>query len=61
MLGQITATVGYHGQTAILALIVVEGDGAALCGRDWLKQLCLYWAEIKQVNEPTSRFMGGVA
>lgn len=41
VLGQITATVGYQGQTAVLSLVVVKGHGATLRGRDWLRQLSL--------------------
>lgn len=49
VLDQITATVGYQGQTAVLLLVVVKEHGATLCGRDWLKQFSLNWAEIKHV------------
>lgn len=52
VLGQITVTVGYQDQTAVLPLLVVKGRGATLCGRDWLKQLSLNWAEIKHSSEP---------
>lgn len=47
VLGQITATVKYQGQRAVLPLLVIKGHGATLCGRDWLRQLILNWAEIK--------------
>ena len=45
-MGQTTATVEYQGQREVLPLLVIKGHGATLCGRDWLRQLTLNWAEI---------------
>ena len=38
--------VQYHNQEANLVLIVVEGDGPSLFGRNWLKYLRLDWNKI---------------
>ena len=36
---------------ANLPLIVVEGSGTPLFGRNWLEQINLNWAEIAKINE----------
>jgi len=41
VLGQIEAKVEYNKQKAQLPLIVVEGNGPSLFGRDWLSQIHL--------------------
>ena len=46
LVGQITARVTYGEQTRTLSLIVVEGDGPSLLGRDWLFALQLKWKTI---------------
>ena len=46
LVGQITARATYGEQTRILSLIVVEGDGPSLLGRDWLFALQLKWKTI---------------
>ena len=51
VLGQITVTVKYQGQRAVLPLLVIKGHGSTLCGRDWLRQLTLNWAEISFFKE----------
>ena len=38
--------VRYHGQQEDLSLLVVEGDGPSLLGRDWLSKLRLNWQQI---------------
>lgn len=58
VLGQITATVKYQGQRAVLPLLVIKGHGATLCGRDWLRQLTLNWAEISFLKETKCSSVG---
>ena len=36
----------YQGQTAILPLVVVKGDGPTLLGRNWLTKIKLNWDKI---------------
>jgi len=50
VLGQFKAKVEYEEQAVGLPLLVVKGHGAALCGRNWLRQLRLNWKQIKYVN-----------
>lgn len=50
LVGQITASVTYGEQTRILSLIVVEGDGPSLLGRDWLSALQLKWKTIARAT-----------
>ena len=45
MLGELTAFVEYADQKKDLVL-VVEGDGPALLGRNWLHAIQLDWAMI---------------
>ena len=40
-----------HGKEANLPLIVVEGSGTPLFGRNWLEQINLNWAEIAKIND----------
>ena len=40
----------YNGQSAIMKLCVVKGDGPALFGRDWLKDIKLDWDRIVPVH-----------
>ena len=37
-------------QQELLNLLVVEGDGPSLLGRDWLKQVKLDWSLIHQIH-----------
>ena len=46
VLGQITCNVNYQNQHAELPLVVVEGTGPSLLGRDWLSSIKLNWQEI---------------
>ena len=43
MVGKVDVEVQYQEQQAKLPLIVVEGKGASLFGRDWLSAICLDW------------------
>ena len=54
MLGQLQVEVSVHGKEANLPLIVVEGSGTPLFGRNWLEQINLNWAEIAKINEVES-------
>ena len=49
VLGSITVTAETPGQQACLPLLVVEGSGPSLLGRDWLAKLHLDWKEIFSV------------
>ena len=46
LLGQADIKVQYGNQAADLHLLVVEGNGPSLLGRDWLRKLQLNWREI---------------
>ena len=46
VLGSITPKVSYNGQFWDLPLLVVEGDGPSLFGRNWLEHIKLNWKEI---------------
>ena len=48
--GIITLPVVYEGQEQCLPLLVVEGNGPALLGRNWLEKLKLNWQNILQVR-----------
>ena len=41
----------YEQQELVLPLIVVDGDGPPLLGRNWLQQLKLNWSNIFHVNK----------
>ena len=53
VLGQCHVDVKVHGKEAMLPLIVVEGDGISLFGRNWLQSLKLNWMEIAKINSVT--------
>ena len=50
VLGQIEAKIQYNKQTVQLPLIVVEGNGPILYGRDWLAHIQLDWKKIHSVQ-----------
>ena len=50
VLGQSTVCVRYRQQKRQLPLIVVEGEGASLFGRNWLRHIRLQWEAIQQVE-----------
>ena len=41
--------VSIHGQTRQLPLVVVEGDGISLLGRNWLESIRLDWTEVANI------------
>ena len=49
VLGEMMATVKYGDQEKSLLLTVVEGDGPALIGRNWLEHIKLDWKKIGSV------------
>uniref|UniRef100_A0A3B3TFN7 Gypsy retrotransposon integrase-like protein 1 n=1 Tax=Paramormyrops kingsleyae TaxID=1676925 RepID=A0A3B3TFN7_9TELE len=49
--GQFTVRVTYGDQSADLPLVVVQGNGPSLCGRNWLKKIKLDWKTIKRVSQ----------
>ena len=46
LIGNLHVNVQYHNQETNLVLIVVEGDGPRIFGRNWLKYLRLDWNKI---------------
>ena len=50
MLGCMDVEVVYKTQTAQLPLIVVDGSGPNLLGRDWLEHIVLDWHEVRLVS-----------
>ena len=50
VLGQATVLVEYEGQRLSLPLIIVDGHGPSLLGRNWLSKIQLNWTSIKQVS-----------
>ena len=51
VLGTVDVHVQYKEQTAKLPLLVVQGKGPSLFGRNWLQQFHLDWQEIHQLRE----------
>ena len=49
VLGCMEVKISYHNQTAYLLLLVVEGRGPSLFGRNWLKEITLNWKFIHQI------------
>ena len=49
-MGEMTVDVTYGAQQAKLKLLVVEGDGPCLLGRDWLSQIRLDWKGLAQIS-----------
>lgn len=48
--GSTQAEVEHNGQVANLPLIVIQGEGPSLLGRDWMSALKLNWHEIFNVK-----------
>ena len=46
VLGTLKVTVKYEAQKVVLSLLVVEGSGPSLLGRDWLSRLKLNWKSL---------------
>ena len=54
VLGKATVFVTYESQTVKLPLIIIQGEGAALFGRNWLERIRLNWAAIHMVGSSSS-------
>ena len=52
--GQINVSVSYQAQTGVLPLVLVDGDGPPLLGRNWINKIKLDWHEIFAVIESES-------
>ena len=50
VMGAIEVPVKYGDQAADLQLMIVEGEGPTLMGRDWLCHLCLDWAQLSNIT-----------
>ena len=50
VLGVMNASVSYGQQSVKLPLLVIEGTGATLMGRNWLEHIKLNWNNIHKVN-----------
>jgi hypothetical protein len=50
VLGKINVTIEMNEQTASLPLIVVQGDGPSLLGKNWLQKLKLDWGYIMNIT-----------
>lgn len=48
--GEVEVKVAHNGQETQLPLLVVEGGGQPLIGRNWLEKLRLNWTQIKQLT-----------
>ena len=59
VLGQINIGVEYCHQHAKLPLIIVEGTGPSLLGRDWLTAINLDWQNIFNLRKSSSELSFG--
>ena len=50
LVGEAVVKVCYEKQEEILDLLVVEGSGRSLIGRDWLSKILLNWMEIHKIH-----------
>ena len=50
VLGTMDVEVSYKGVDKVLLLLIVEGTGPSLFGRNWLAQFRLNWQSIRQVQ-----------
>ena len=49
-IGEITAEVKYGEQSHTLSLMIVDGNGPSLLGRDWLQSFTLDWKHIASMK-----------
>ena len=54
VIGCFTTSVSYQGQKKYLPLLVVEGSGPSLLGRNWLSSLRLNWRELNILQSGSS-------
>ena len=50
VIGEFDTEVVYKGQTQTLPLLVIEGHGPSLIGRNWLQSLSFNWGNIKKLR-----------
>ena len=50
VLGSISVTAKSENCTSTLPLLVVEGNGPSLMGRNWLTELCLDWKTVHAMS-----------
>ena len=55
LIGEITAEVKYGEQRHTLSLIIVDGNGPSLLGRDWLQSFTLDWKHSINENRQHSQ------
>jgi hypothetical protein len=53
-LGEVLVNVRYKSQTQKFKLVIVEGDGPCLLGRDWLQRFKLDWKEVCYTSSASS-------
>ena len=51
VLGECVVNVGYEGQNVKLPLLVVDGKGPPLLGRNWLEHVKLDWSKVFNISE----------
>lgn len=51
---QLNVHVTYREQQAMLALLVITGNGPTLLSRNWLRDICLDWSFIHAVVGPSA-------
>ena len=54
ILGELVVEVVFGKQRETCSLIVVQGDGPSLLGRDWLKRVKLDWSQLNQIHTSNS-------
>ena len=54
VVGTVDVNAEYHGQTARAELVIVDGDGPTLLGRDWLRHFRLDWVKLHKINSQHS-------
>ena len=59
--GQLIAHLKYQDQSADVPLLVVEGSGPSLFGRDWLSRIRLDWTKICNIRVSETDLPQGVA
>ena len=50
VLGQTQMLLDYKQQKVKLPLLIVQGDGPSLLGKNWLKSIKLDWKDLKHVT-----------
>ena len=50
VIGEVNVEVTLDGQQEKLSLLIVDGDGPSLLGRDWLRKLRVNWCQLNQIR-----------